>query len=361
MTDHLSAVHLATLFPTFTGVLPALRGSQYLRTYLDPFLVVVLAGGLALYLWGVARNNRLHPRHPWPKSRIVLFLLGWAVTVVALLSFIGAYDSTLFWVHMVQHLMLIMVAAGLFAASSPVALAWRATTGDAHRRLTAALRSRAGTVVGHPATAFVLYGVLVPLTHLTVFFNWAIEYRAFDDLEHVLFIGIGYLFWRQIFGDDPNRFRTHPAGRALLLFLAVPVDTFVGLSLDSESREIFPAFTAMHRTWGPSLVMDLHVGGVIMWVGGDSLMMVALIPVVIQWVRIEERRATRVDREFDAYFPPVEHAGGQPTAGYALGTYVPRGSRRGQDRAVAPAPASIRGTGGAPPAAPGPRTGRGGT
>jgi putative copper resistance protein D len=55
----------------------------------------------------------------------------------------------------------------------------------------------------------------------------------------------------------------------------------------------------LHRTWGPSLVDDLHIGGVIMWVGGDTLMLWPMIPLAVRWMHLEERRAVRVDREFD--------------------------------------------------------------
>lgn len=244
------------------------------------------------------------------------------MSAIAVVTFFGAYDRTLFWDHMVQHLLLIMVAAVLLAVSSPVDLLWRATAGRAHRRMTDWLRSRPARVVGHPVTGFVLYGLVVPVTHLTILFNWAIEYEAVDQLEHLLFVVIGYLFWRQIFGGDPNRYRMAPPMRALLLFLAVPVDTFVGLTLSLETTEIFPAFRAEHRTWGLSLVADLHVGGVIMWVGGDVLMMLALIPVVVAWVRREELQAARYDRELEAYFPG-HLPPGQPTAGFALGRHRP--------------------------------------
>jgi hypothetical protein len=96
---------------------------------------------------------------------------------------------------------------------------------------------------------------------------------------------------------------------------------------------------AEHRTWGLSLVADLHTGGVIMWVAGDTLMMLALIPVVVQWVRLEDRRGTRFDKELDEFFPPVEREG-QPTAGFALGTYQARRRRH------APSPATVEGAGG---------------
>ncbi len=320
-----SPLALASLVHATLAVLPPLDGGQFLRTDLVPAPIAVLACGLALYLFGVVRQNRLHPRHLWPAGRTAAFVGSMAVCAAAVLTFLGAYDRTLFWDHMVQHLLLIMVAAILLAASSPVDLAWRATGGRAHDRLTAVLRSRPARAAGHPLTAFVLYGLVVPITHLTVLFDWAMRFEAVDQLEHVLFLVIGYLFWRQIFGADPNRYRMQPPMRALLLFLAVPVDTFVGLTLSLETTEIFPAFTAEHRTWGPSLVTDLHIGGVIMWVGGDVLMMLALIPVVVVWVRREERHATRFDRELEAYFPP-QVGGGQPTAGFALGRHRDRGS-----------------------------------
>ncbi len=310
-------------FNSFLALLPPLAGRAFARTELDPDAVALLVCALALYLLGVRRQNRLHPRHLWPAQRTAAFVGGMAVTAFAVLSFLAAYDQALFWDHMVQHLLLIMVAPVLFAASSPIALFWRATGGAAHRRLSDLLRSGPAAVAGHPVTAFVLYGVFVPVTHLTVFFDWAVEYPEVDHLEHLLFLVVGYLFWRQIFGVDPNRFRVQPAMRALLLFLALPVDTFVGLTLDTETSEIFPALARQHRHWGPSLVADLHYGGVIMWVGGDVLMMLALVPVVVAWVRREERHATRFDREIEAYFPEARPPG-QPTAGFALGRHRPR-------------------------------------
>lgn len=289
--------------------LPPLRGSAFLSTRLDPVPIVLILAALVLYLWGVRRVTARYPRHPWPTGRTVAFLAALAVTFLAVCSFVGVYEQELFYDHMIQHLLLIMVAASLFAVASPVDLAWRASAGEGRARLTRLLRSSPSRFLAHPLVAFVLYAVTIPLTHLTSWYNYTIEQQSVDDLEHLLFLLVGYMFWRQIFGSDPNRYHMHQAAQFLYLFLAVPIDTFTGLALDQASHELFPAYDAYHRTWGPALVQDIHIGGVIMWVGGDSLMMLAMIPVAVGWVRLEERRAARADRAYEAMAPTMTTLG----------------------------------------------------
>jgi cytochrome c oxidase assembly factor CtaG len=289
---------MAPVIPLFAdAALPPLRGAQLFSTQFAVVPVILILGALALYLWGVKRVNRRQPRHPWPGTKTAMLIAALVATGIAIFSFIGVYDGELFWDHMVQHLILIMVAAPLFAASSPIDLAWRATTGRAHRDLTAALRSLPSRVLAHPITAFLLYAVLIPVSHLTSWYNYTLEHESVHNAEHLAFLVIGYLFWRQIFGSDPNAYRLHPALQFAYLFLAIPVDTFTGVSLNGATHELFPAYLSLHRSWGPSLIQDLHMGGVIMWVGGDTLMLWPMIPVALAWMHQEERRGWRADDE----------------------------------------------------------------
>jgi len=127
-----------------------------------------------------------------------------------------------------------------------------------------------------------------------------LQHESIHNAEHLVFLGVGYMFWRQIFGSDPNCYRMHPALQFGYLFLAIPIDTFTGLSLDQAVHEMFPAYMAIHPTWGQArLTNDLHTGGVIMWVCGDTLMLWPMIPVALRWLHLEERRAVRVDKEID--------------------------------------------------------------
>jgi cytochrome c oxidase assembly factor CtaG len=273
--------------------------SQLFTTQFEFVPVAMIVIALGLYLWGVRRNNALHPRHRWPVGKTIAWVGALFTTGIAIFSFIGVYDGELFWDHMMQHLILIMVAAPLFAVASPLRLAFNSTSGTAHIVVTEALRSRVAKFLGNPIVAFILYAVVIPISHLTVWYNYTLTQESVHNAEHLVFLLVGYLFWRQIFGNDPNAHRLHPALQFFYLFMAIPIDTFTGLSLAGASHELFPAYFATHRTWGPSYITDLHVGGDIMWVVGDTLMLWPMIPVALRWMHMDERRAIRVDRELD--------------------------------------------------------------
>ena len=75
----------------------------------------------------------------------------------------------------------------------------------------------------------------------------------------------------------------------------MPVDTFVGVVLIQANHELFPAYADTGRTWGPSLLNDLHTGGAIMWVGGDAIMFVLLLCVSVAFLRDKRAQATMGD------------------------------------------------------------------
>mgnify|MGYP003342408204 CR=1 FL=1 len=104
----------------------------------------------------------------------------------------------------------------------------------------------------------------------------------------------------------PSRHRLAPGLRLVYLALAVPVDTITGLALAMSGHEMFPAYAQMHRSWGGSLLSDLRTGGSLMWIGGDLLMMAAMIPVAVIWMRDEERKAKEIDARLDAERAPAD-------------------------------------------------------
>src|SRR5664280_1606250 len=124
------------------------------------FTPSVLIGGVtALYLWAVWRVGRADPENPWSARRTAAFVGAMVLVFFAIELVLGAYDDTLFYDHMIQHLLLIMLAAPLIAMGAPAELLVRSTTGGTHRVVTRVLDSTAAEVVGHPITGFALHRV----------------------------------------------------------------------------------------------------------------------------------------------------------------------------------------------------------
>ena len=261
---------------------------------------LLILGSAALYLVGVWRFNRLFPEAPWSRRRTTAFLGATALTFVAIELVIGVYDDVVFYDHMIQHLMLVMLAAPFYAMGAPIDLLERATTGRAHGVVTRLLGSTVAEVVGHPATGLILYAVLIPVAHLTSLYNVTLTHGFARSGEHLIFLVVGYLFWRPVVGIEPSRHPLHPGVRLLYLALAIPIDTFTGVALVATNHEMFPYYDTFTRSWGPSLVTDLHMGGSIMWMGGDALMAFAMIPVAVLWLRDEEARTIELDARLDA-------------------------------------------------------------
>ena len=262
-------------------------------------LAVIVGVGL-LYAIGSVRWSSGRPGAPWSMKRTACFMVGLAIVLVATQSVVGVYDMVLFSDHMIQHLLLIMVAAAFFAMGAPLELALGTIPGPLGRWLNRAAGSKVGEVLGHPMVGFGAYALFIPVTHLTSLFNLMLTHMWVHRAEQVGFLLIGYLFWRPVVAIEPSRHRLAPGLRLVYLALAVPVDTFTGLALAMSGHEMFPAYSAMHRSGGGSLIGDLHAGGSLMWIGGDLLMMGAMIPIAVLWMRDEEAKARRIDAELDA-------------------------------------------------------------
>src|ERR1700684_1814500 len=114
-------------------MLPPFSWSEAATNWQFAPIVTAFTALLAVaYLWGALRVRRRHPRRPWPLRRTVPFLLRLLVINPATQSGIGTYDDTLFWAHMIQHLMLIMVAPPLLVLGQPVTLLLHASRNPLH-------------------------------------------------------------------------------------------------------------------------------------------------------------------------------------------------------------------------------------
>ena len=262
------------------------------RWQFAPVVTAVVVTAAGLYLWGARRVARRHPARPWPRWRTATFLGGLAVVVLATQSGIGGYDDVLFWDHMVQHLMLIMIAPPLLIAGQPVTLLLHASRNPLHTWAKRVLRSRVAGFLTWPVFGFVAYSAAIAGAHLTNLANLVETNQTLHDAEHATFLLVGYLFFLPILGHEPIRWRLSYPVRFVILVLVMPVDTFTGLVLSYGNAGTPGVPPGPRPSWAPGPVQDLHWGGAIMWVGGDAIMFGLMMIVFLMWSRAERPAAS---------------------------------------------------------------------
>jgi diguanylate cyclase (GGDEF)-like protein/PAS domain S-box-containing protein len=262
---------------------PISVGQLFTNWQFAPVVTAFAVVAAGLYLWGVYRVWRRHPPRPWPWWRTAVFLGGILIIVFATEGGVGAYDDVLFWDHMVQHLMLLMVAPPMLVVGQPGTLLLHASRNPLHTWTKKTLRSRAVTALTFPPFGVVLYAGTIVATHLTGFMNLVLTNNTVHEAEHVLFLVVGYLYFLPLIGREPIRWRISYPSRIFLLFIAMPVDAFTGLILGSENTLPFPAMADNRPSWAPSALADVHEGGAVMWVGGAAIMFVLLMTVFVAW------------------------------------------------------------------------------
>jgi cytochrome c oxidase assembly factor CtaG len=265
-----------------------------------PVLVALLAAATA-YLWAVRRVNAAHPAHPVPVDRPVFFLVGLACIAVALLSGIERYDTELFAVHMVQHLLLVFGAAPALVLAAPITLLLRVATPAVRTRwILPALRSRVVRVIAHPVVGWLLFTFVMWGSHVSPLFDAALEDPLLHDLEHALYLGSAMLFWWPVVGRDPSPYRLPYPARVFYLFLQMPLNSLLGVAILFSEQVLYPHYATTGRAWSPSPLEDQQLAGAIMWGVGDAGFLVAILLVIAAWMRHEEADTRRREAAEDA-------------------------------------------------------------
>jgi cytochrome c oxidase assembly factor CtaG len=246
------------------------------------------------------RVDAAHPSNPVPRLRSVAFLGGLAAIAIALQSGIERYDTSLFSIHMVQHILLTLVAAPLIALGAPVTLALRVASPRVRRRwLLPILHSRLLRVLAHPVVAWLIFAGVMWAAHFSPLFDLALENELVHYVEHAVFLGAALLFWWPAVGLDPAPWRlSHPA-RLLYVFLQMPQNTFLAVIILNASAVLYPHYATLQRPWGPTALLDQKMAGGIMWLAGDLLFIAALAAILIGWMRHDERDTARSERQAD--------------------------------------------------------------
>ncbi|MBF4163426.1 cytochrome c oxidase assembly protein [Nocardioides acrostichi] len=276
--------------PLTAADLPPLTWARFASSWsLEPVWLIVCATLATGYL--VAFRTAAHQGRRLPLWRAVSFCAGTSTAWVVVASAVGGYSTSLFWMHMVMHLALIMLVPALLVLGRPLTVLVAATSAGADSGLAHALRGRLTGTLLSPAAGLVVYTLVVVGTHLTDFLDQVVVHPWLADGEQALYVVAGVLFLMPLLGDEPLRRDPSHLFRLGLLVVAMVPDTIVGIVLLQASAAPFPGMIAARPAWALDGLDDVHVGGALMWAGGDALMMAIAVALVIAIVTSPARRA----------------------------------------------------------------------
>ena len=240
-------------------------------------LLLVLAGA---YASGVRRLwHHAGRRATFHVIPLTAFALAWCTLCFAMLSPLHALGSALFAAHMLQHELLVVVAAPLLVvARVDVGLLWAASPRIrrclARRPVFSSLWSWCASIPG----STLLHGVILWIWHATPLYEASLHHEVVHALQHATFLASALLFWQAMLGPMRTAKVTADRMRSVAaLFLTTLHTVVLGALITMSSRPWFAAYRDSTFVWGLSPLEDQQLAGLVMWVpGGIAYFAVAL-------------------------------------------------------------------------------------
>lgn len=221
--------------------------------------------------------------------RALSFALGLACLAIALVSPLDRSGSQFFSIHMIQHELLMLVAAPLLVAGRPLPLfLW--CFGDTARSSVGHLTNSAVVRTGWsfllaPMTAWTLHALTLWLWHVPAFFNAAMRSPPLHDLQHVTFLAAALAFWAALFETR----RPEQQGAAVVYLFTTTVHTSVlGALITFAIHPWYAAYLQLPREGGLTALEDQQLGGLIMWVPGSLVYVGVALALLVRWIRASD-------------------------------------------------------------------------
>lgn len=258
----------------------------------DPALVLVLAATV-LYRVGDRRTVTARQSEHRQRFRNAAFYAAMAVLVIALNSPLDALSEQLFWAHMVQHVLLLLVAPPLIVLARPWVRLWRALTLDTRRSLgrDLALGERIAPLrwfsrtLGRPLPSFVAFSVVLLVWHVPVLFEATLRSGTLHALEHTLFFSTALMFWKQVIDSPPLHARLTDPERVVYVIGAMIVSWVLAVVLALAPHPLYGFYAHQaSRPGGISALADQQIAAGIMWVPGSITFVIVIFAYVHRWL-----------------------------------------------------------------------------
>ena len=240
-------------------------------------------------VWRAAGRGRgVRPRQAW------CFAAGIAVLVIALMSPVDSMAEDLFSAHMLQHVLLAVVAPPLLVAGGPAAAALWALPRQARSRLASVVTRRrwisaAWRAATATATAWAVHAIALWVWHVPGLYTLALRDPVLHAAEHASFVGTAALMWWGILHPRTSRRAGYATG-ILILFVTMLHSAALGAAITLSSEVWFPIHGAGAAAWGMTALEDQQLAGLIMWVPGGLLYLIGMGVLFVAWMQQSARR-----------------------------------------------------------------------
>ena len=253
--------------------------------------LAALAVTASLYQIGGRRSAT--PGDARKRWRGAAFYMGLAALALGVGSPIDAYAGELFWVHMVQHVILMMVAPPLVLLGRPWPRLSRPLPIGLRRPLARGVLAGptlapARVVVrwlAAPLAVFTIFNGTLLVWHLPVLYDRTLRVGPMHDLEHALFFSTALLFWMHLLPGASGRPKLADGARAIYGTAALLVSWILAIVLGLAQEPLYGAYASLaHRPGGLSALGDQHLAAGVMWVPGSVPYCIVLVVVVLRWL-----------------------------------------------------------------------------
>jgi putative membrane protein len=250
----------------------------------NPVLLTLLLLPLALFQRGAKTYSLMN----WRK---IAFIGAIFTLFLALISPLDSLSAALFSAHMIQHLLLILLAAPLWIISRPLApflralpFSWRQKLGTMMQR---PLIQRLWHSLSHISTALVLHLLALWLWHLPLLYELALQNPLAHALEHASFFLTAALFCWAIYSSPASGFRV------LSIFLLMMASGLLGALMTFTNKPWYLAHSAYTRLWGLSPLEDQQLAGLLMWIPPGFVYVLIAALLLASWIATVEKRTLK--------------------------------------------------------------------
>lgn len=259
-----------------------------------PEIILTLSLAATVHLIGrqrLKRKGSTDLTKPW---RSISYLSGLAILWIALMSPIDVLSDQFFYMHMIQHLLMVMIAAPLLLIANPMPIALWGLPSSLRLEIGRGLRpgSRFRQVVRSVTTPGLVWLYFVAVLvgwHDPRLYGLALRNELVHDLEHLSFLGTAVLFWWHVIGCAPHIHRRLSQGVRIGYALSVvPANALTGIAIAFASEPIYEHYTTVPRIGEMTVLQDQMLSGIIMWIPGSMMYIVAALILIARIVRGED-------------------------------------------------------------------------